>query len=185
MAYTAFQLRSQVCAFILNFTLYILSPKTNIEKLSSLSFISEKLSSLILVSLGSKGKGFGFEKGKHFWAEGKKVCSYAHDFSQTGNLSFFLFFQFYDFIVESLTLKRSLKCNCCLVCHSFCEIKIIPYSSSVSDVFNQMSYLSQYYTMPAQLKHDKTGLHPHASTYRRSVKGSAYLRITFIGGVVD
>jgi len=62
----------------LNFTLYILSPTTNIEELSSLSFISEKLSSLILVSLGSKGKGFGFEKGKIFWAKGKKVCSYAH-----------------------------------------------------------------------------------------------------------
>ena len=30
-------------------------------------------------SLGLKGKGFRFEKGKIFWAEGKKVCSYAHD----------------------------------------------------------------------------------------------------------
>ena len=34
----------------------------------------------VLVSLGSKGKGFGFEKGKKFSAEGKKVCSYAHAF---------------------------------------------------------------------------------------------------------
>ena len=50
-------------------------PTINIEELS---FISEKLSSLILVSFGSKGKGFGFEKGKMFWAEGKKVCLYAH-----------------------------------------------------------------------------------------------------------
>jgi len=47
----------------LNFTLYILSPITNIEEFFSLSFISEKLSSLILVSLGSKGEGKGFEKG--------------------------------------------------------------------------------------------------------------------------
>ena len=38
-------------------SLYILSPTTNIEELSSLSFISENLSSLDLVSLGSKGKG--------------------------------------------------------------------------------------------------------------------------------
>ena len=60
----------------MNFTLYILSP-TNVEELSSLSFISEKLSSLILVSLGLKGKGLRFEKGKTLWAEGRKVCSYA------------------------------------------------------------------------------------------------------------
>ena len=59
--------------------LYILSQTTNIEEISSLSFILEKLSSLILVSLGSKGKEFGFEKGKIFWAEGKKVCSYTHE----------------------------------------------------------------------------------------------------------
>ena len=52
--------------------LYILSQTTNIEEISSLSFILEKLSSLTLVSMGSKGKGFGFEKGKIFWAEGKK-----------------------------------------------------------------------------------------------------------------
>ena len=54
--------------------LYIIypSPTINIEELYSLSFISEKLSSLILVSLGLKGKGFRFEKGKIFWAKGKK-----------------------------------------------------------------------------------------------------------------
>ena len=52
--------------------LYILSQTTNIEEISSLSFILEKLSSLTLVSMGSKGKGFRFEKGKIFWAEGKK-----------------------------------------------------------------------------------------------------------------
>ena len=62
----------------MNLTLYILSLTTNIEEFSSLSYISGKLSSLILVSLASKGKGFRFEKGKFFWAEGKKVCSYAH-----------------------------------------------------------------------------------------------------------
>ena len=38
----------------------------------------------VLVSLGSKGKGFGFEKGKIIWAKGKKVCSYAHDGQQFG-----------------------------------------------------------------------------------------------------
>ena len=58
--------------FILNLTLHILSQTTNIEEFSSLSFILEKLSSLIFVSLGSKGKGFRFEKGKFFLAEGKK-----------------------------------------------------------------------------------------------------------------
>ena len=63
----------------IHIVLYILQPSqtTNIEELSSLSFISEKLSSLILV-FSEKGKGFRFEKGKIFWAEGKKVCSYAH-----------------------------------------------------------------------------------------------------------
>ena len=64
--------------------LYIIYPFPNKEYLRTFfSFFDLPfflLSSLILVSLGSKGKGF--EKGKKFWAEGKKVCSCAHDHNQ-------------------------------------------------------------------------------------------------------
>ena len=62
------------CLNILNFTLYILSQTTNTEELFFLSFISEKLSSLILFSLDSNEKDLDLKKEKFFGPREKKAA---------------------------------------------------------------------------------------------------------------
>ena len=62
-ASNGYEAKFEYSYWTLHYIIYILSQTTNIEEISSLSFISEKISSLIL---GSKGKGYRFEKGKGY-----------------------------------------------------------------------------------------------------------------------